>query len=83
MRLLNFGEAVSLGPRQPEKLLRILEMYELVSELLPEIDALFLDQLGSTVRTEYREVMRRLGDCARATFLEFKRHEHTHASKNM
>ncbi|KAJ0245429.1 Exocyst subunit Exo70 family protein [Hirschfeldia incana] len=69
MQLLNFGEAVSLGPRQPEKLLRILEMYELASELLPEIDALFSD---SSVRGEYREVMRRLGDCARATFLEFK-----------
>ncbi|KAF8105726.1 hypothetical protein N665_0157s0289 [Sinapis alba] len=72
MQLLNFGEAVSLGPRQPEKLLRILEMYELASELLPEIDALFTDHLGSSVRTEYREVMRRLGDCARATFVEFK-----------
>ncbi|CAH8387508.1 unnamed protein product [Eruca vesicaria subsp. sativa] len=72
MRLLNFGEAVSLVPRQPGRLFRILEMYELVSEFLPEIDALFLDQLGSTVRTEYREVMRRLGDCARAMFLEFK-----------
>ncbi|KAF8094844.1 hypothetical protein N665_0351s0012 [Sinapis alba] len=70
MQLLNFGEAVSLGPRQPEKLLRILEMYELASELLPEIDALFSD--SSSVRGEYREVMRRLGDCARATFLEFK-----------
>ncbi|CAN7101903.1 unnamed protein product [Brassica rapa subsp. narinosa] len=73
MQLLNFGEAVSFGPRQPEKLLRILEMYELVSELLPEIDALFSDHhLGLSVRTEYREVMRRLGDCARATFVEFK-----------
>ncbi|CAN8265886.1 unnamed protein product [Cochlearia groenlandica] len=72
MQLLNFGEAVSLGPRQPEKLLRILEMYELASELLPEIDALFSDQPGSSIRAEYREVMRRLGDCARATFLEFK-----------
>ncbi|KAJ4888161.1 exocyst subunit exo70 family protein E1 [Raphanus sativus] len=70
MQLLNFGEAVSLGPRQPEKLLRILEMYELASELLPEIDALFSE--SSSVRGEYREVMRRLGDCARATFLEFK-----------
>lgn len=73
MQLLNFGEAVSLGPRQPEKLLRILEMYELASELLPEIDVLFSgNQLGSSVRGEYREVMRRLGECARATFLEFK-----------
>ncbi|KAL1194474.1 Exocyst complex component EXO70E2 [Cardamine amara subsp. amara] len=72
MLLLNFGEAVSLGPRQPEKLLRILEMYELASELLPEIDALFTDHPGSSVKSEYREVMRRLGDCARATFLEFK-----------
>ncbi|CAH8327274.1 unnamed protein product [Eruca vesicaria subsp. sativa] len=72
MQLLNFGEAVSLGPRQPEKLLRILEMYELASELLPEIDALFSGNHGDSVRGEYREVMRRLGDCARATFLEFK-----------
>ncbi|KAG7564073.1 Cullin repeat-like-containing domain superfamily [Arabidopsis suecica] len=72
MQLLNFGEAVSLGPRQPEKLLRILEMYELASELLPEIDDLFSDHPGSSIRTEYREVMKRLGDCARTTFLEFK-----------
>ncbi|KAG2283807.1 hypothetical protein Bca52824_055027 [Brassica carinata] len=66
MQLLNFGEAVSLGPRQPEKLLRILEMYELASELLPEIDVLFSDsQLGSSLRGEYREVMRRLGNARR------------------
>ncbi|KAG2283809.1 hypothetical protein Bca52824_055029 [Brassica carinata] len=53
-----FGEESS-----PEKLLRILEMYELASELLPEIDVLFSDsQLGSSLRGEYREVMRRLGN---------------------
>ncbi|XP_010528405.1 PREDICTED: exocyst complex component EXO70B1 [Tarenaya hassleriana] len=82
MQLLNFGEAVSLVPRQPEKLLRILEMYELMSELLPDIDALFSDDTGSGVGTEYQQVMTGLGSCARSTFLEFKNAIATDVSSN-
>ncbi|XVF16751.1 hypothetical protein REPUB_Repub10bG0059200 [Reevesia pubescens] len=72
LQLLNFAEAISIGAHQPEKLVRILDMYEVLADLLPDIDALFLDEAGSSVRMEYYEVLKRLGDSVRATFLEFE-----------
>ncbi|KAF7803079.1 exocyst complex component EXO70E2 [Senna tora] len=70
-QLLNLCEAMSIGPHQPEKLFRILDMYEALAELMPDIDALYTDEVGSSVRTEFHEALMRLGDCVRATFLEF------------
>ncbi|CBI21206.3 unnamed protein product, partial [Vitis vinifera] len=37
-QLLNFGEAIVIGPHKPEKLMRILDMYEVLADLLPDID---------------------------------------------
>lgn len=81
-QLLNFGEAMSIGPHQPEKLFRILDMYEALSELMPEIDALYPHEVGSSVRIECHEVLTRLGDCVRLTFLEFANAIATNASIN-
>ncbi|KAL5807936.1 hypothetical protein ACOSQ3_028627 [Xanthoceras sorbifolium] len=72
LRLLNFGEAVSVGPHRPEKLFGILEMYELLVDLLSDVDALYKNEVGSSVRIEYHDVLGRLGDSARATFLDFQ-----------
>lgn len=72
LQLLNFGEAMSIGPHQPEKLFRVLDMYEVLADLMPDIDALYSDEVGSSVRIECHEVLKRLGDCVRATFLEFE-----------
>ncbi|KAM7266830.1 hypothetical protein ACFE04_008996 [Oxalis oulophora] len=72
LRLLNFGEAVSIAPHRPEKLIRILDMYEMLAELFPDIDALYSDDSGSSVRNECHDVLQRLGDCVRLTFLEFE-----------
>ena len=72
LQLLNFAEAISIGSHQPEKLVRILDMYEVLADLLPDIDVLFLDEAGSSVRIEYHEVLKRLCDSVRATFLEFE-----------
>ncbi|XP_042499046.1 exocyst complex component EXO70E2-like isoform X2 [Macadamia integrifolia] len=72
LQLLNFGDAIAIGPRQPEKLFRILDMYEVLAELLPDIETLFSDEAGSSVRIECHEVLRRLGDSVRGTFLEFE-----------
>ncbi|XWS40991.1 hypothetical protein CRYUN_Cryun17cG0042700 [Craigia yunnanensis] len=72
LQLLNFADAISIGSHQPEKLFRILDMYEVLADLLPDIDALFLDEAGSSVRIEYHEVLKRLHDSVRATFLEFE-----------
>ncbi|KAJ1376137.1 Exocyst complex component Exo70 [Sesbania bispinosa] len=72
LQLLNFGEAMSIGPHQPEKLFKILDMYEVLASLMPDINALYSDEVGSSVRLECHEVLKRLGDCVRATFLEFE-----------
>ncbi|KAI5432235.1 hypothetical protein KIW84_036106, partial [Lathyrus oleraceus] len=44
LQLLNFGEAMSIGPHKPEKLFRILNMYEVLAGLMPDIDALYPDE---------------------------------------
>ncbi|KAG5137598.1 hypothetical protein JHK82_022329 [Glycine max] len=72
LQLLNFGEAMSIGPHQPEKLFRVLDMYEVLQDLMPDIDALYSVEVGSSVKIECHEVLKRLGDCVRVTFLEFE-----------
>ncbi|PON46178.1 Exocyst complex protein [Parasponia andersonii] len=72
LQLLNFVEAMSIGPQQPEKLFRILDMYEVLADLFPDIEALYMGKAGSSITMECHEVLSRLGDCVRATFIEFE-----------
>lgn len=72
LQLLNFVDAMSIGPHKPEKLFRILDMYEVLADLLPDIDALYSGEAGSSITMECHEVLRRLGDCVRSTFIEFE-----------
>ncbi|MCD7472378.1 hypothetical protein HAX54_013605 [Datura stramonium] len=72
LHLLKFAESVSIGPHQPEKLIRILDMYEVLSDLIPDIDVMYSDDAGLCVRTECQDILRSLAGCARTTFLEFE-----------
>lgn len=72
LQLLNFAEAIAIGPHTPEKLLKILDMYEVLANLIPDIEALYADDAGSYVRNECLDVLKRLGYCAKSTFLEFE-----------
>ncbi|KAI5330231.1 hypothetical protein L3X38_029629 [Prunus dulcis] len=69
--LLNFGEAIAMGSRRPEKLFSLLDMYEVLADLLLDIDALFMEETGSFIRIEFHELMKSLGNLAKTTFLEF------------
>ncbi|MBA0829290.1 hypothetical protein Goarm_013905 [Gossypium armourianum] len=82
LQLLNFAEAISIGPHQPEKLVRFLDMYEVLADLLLDMDALFPDEAGSSVKVEYHEVLKRLADSVRATLVEFKNAVATNTSTN-
>lgn len=70
--LLNFGEAVAIGKRSPEKLFRILDMYEALDDTLRYLRALFCDESGEFVCAEARGVLDGLGEAARGTFIEFE-----------
>lgn len=72
LQLLNFAEAIAIGPHQPEKLLRILDMYEALADLMPDIEGLYSDENGSYIKTECEDVLKRVGDCVKATFIEFE-----------
>lgn len=72
MQLLNFGEAVAIGRRSSEKLFRILDMYEALTAVLPDLQALFSGESGDFVCSEAKGVLGALGDAAKGTFAEFE-----------
>lgn len=72
MQLLNFGEAVAIGRRSSEKLFRILDMYDALSDAVPDLRALFPDESGDFICIEAEGILKGLGDAARGTFVEFE-----------
>lgn len=68
---LSFGEAVVIGTPWPEMLFRLLDTYEVLADLLIDIDALFSEVSGSNITTEFHKLCSKLGDFTRATFVEF------------
>lgn len=71
MHLLSFGEAIAISRRSPEKLFKVLDMYEALRDLLPELDSIFCGTSGGSVRSEAKGILMRLGEAARGTFAEF------------
>ncbi|KAJ9140551.1 hypothetical protein P3X46_031184 [Hevea brasiliensis] len=69
--LLNFGQAITTGPQKPEKLFRLLDMYEIMADLHLEMDSLFSEDNGSFIRIEYHKLLSGLGASARETFMRF------------
>ncbi|KAL0318877.1 UNVERIFIED_CONTAM: Exocyst complex component EXO70A1 [Sesamum angustifolium] len=73
MQLLNFGEAVAIGKRSAEKLFRILDMYDALAQVLPDLQELFMDEdAGDMVCSEAKGVLDGLGEAAIGTFVEFE-----------
>ncbi|PNT10369.1 hypothetical protein POPTR_012G097100v4 [Populus trichocarpa] len=69
MQLLNFAEAVAIGRRSPEKLFRILDMYDALSGVFPDLEAMVTDEF---VYSEAKGVLAGLGRAAKGTFVEFE-----------
>ncbi|KAI3462883.1 hypothetical protein Pfo_019546 [Paulownia fortunei] len=82
LRLLNFAEAIVIGPHLPERLIRILDMYEVLADLIPDIVDLYSDETGSCVITEFQDILKRLADCAKSNFLEFENAVASNVSAN-
>ncbi|KAG2676218.1 hypothetical protein I3843_12G042700 [Carya illinoinensis] len=78
MQLLNFGEAVAIGKRSPEKLFRILDMYDAINNGLPFLEEMVTDDL---VIAEAKGVLTGLGEAAIGTFVEFENAVQSETSK--
>lgn len=72
IQLLGFADAVAAASRAPERLFRIVDMYEAIRELISEIDPLFADQYSSFLQSEVRAIWKGLAAAIRAIFMELE-----------
>ncbi|KAH6797274.1 hypothetical protein C2S52_021828 [Perilla frutescens var. hirtella] len=68
--LLNFGQAVSIGPHPPEWLYCLLDMYEVLAALVPDLDTLFPQEIDSLIRIEFYELLSQLGESVKVIIKE-------------
>ncbi|KAL8261887.1 hypothetical protein R6Q59_025936 [Mikania micrantha] len=72
MELLKFANGIAMGSRAPDRLFKILDVYEAVKDLMPEIEVLFADQYCLFIRNEALGVWKRLGESIRGIFMELE-----------
>ncbi|GLT67117.1 hypothetical protein SLA2020_394470 [Shorea laevis] len=72
LSLFAFAENVAKCKKTPEKIFRILDLYEAISDLWPEIEYIFTSVSTSSVRQTAVNALIKLGEAARATLTEFE-----------
>ncbi|OVA02815.1 Exocyst complex protein Exo70 [Macleaya cordata] len=72
IQLLNFADAVAIGSRSPERLFKILDVFETLRDLMPEFEAVFSDQYCAVLRNEAATIWKRLGEAIRGIFMELE-----------
>ncbi|RWR82284.1 exocyst complex component EXO70A1-like protein [Cinnamomum micranthum f. kanehirae] len=70
--LLSFGEAIAKSKRSPEKLFVLLDMYEIMHELQPEIESIFEGKACAEMRESALTLTKRLAQTAKETFGDFE-----------
>lgn len=72
MELLNFANGIAMGSRSPERLFKILDVYEAVKSLLPEFEFLFSGHYCLFLRNEAVGVWKKLDKSIRGIFVELE-----------
>lgn len=72
VNFLRFAAAVATGQRVPEKLFKVVRMYETLKELLPQIHVVFEDQYCEYLVEEYDLCWMNLGQAVKDIFVELE-----------
>ncbi|XVF46160.1 hypothetical protein PTKIN_Ptkin03bG0004600 [Pterospermum kingtungense] len=72
IQLLNFADAIAIGSRSPERLFKVLDVFETLRDLMPAFDSVFSDQYCLVLRNEAVTIWRRLGEAIRGIFMELE-----------
>ncbi|KAB2607193.1 exocyst complex component EXO70B1-like [Pyrus ussuriensis x Pyrus communis] len=72
IQILNFADAVAIGSRSPERLFKILDVFETLRDLMPEFESVFSDQYCLFLRNEAITIWKRLGEAIRGIFMELE-----------
>ncbi|XP_042479933.1 exocyst complex component EXO70H1-like [Macadamia integrifolia] len=70
--LFRFPESVAKCQKSPEKMFRMLDLYNAISELWSDIDSFFSFDSTSVVRSQALNSLTRLGDTIRAMLSDFE-----------
>ncbi|TMW90914.1 hypothetical protein EJD97_015056 [Solanum chilense] len=72
IQLFNFAEAISISRRSPEKLFKILDLHDALSDLLVDIEIVFDSKSSESIRVQTVEILSRLAEAARGILSEFE-----------
>jgi exocyst complex protein 7 len=72
IQLFNFAEAISISRRSPEKLFKILDLHDALSDLMPDIDVVFDSKSPESIRNQTVEIQSRLAEASRGILSEFE-----------
>ncbi|ESQ36210.1 hypothetical protein EUTSA_v10007127mg [Eutrema salsugineum] len=71
-QILNFADAIALGSRLPERLFKVMDLYEAMQDLIPKMETLFSNKYCSPLRHEAVAIHKRLGEAIRGIFMELE-----------
>ncbi|KAG1334355.1 exocyst complex component EXO70A1 [Cocos nucifera] len=72
IQLFGFPEAISIGRRSPEKLFKILDLHDAISDLLPDIAAVFHSGSSGSIYTQATDIISRLAEAVRGILSELE-----------
>jgi hypothetical protein len=73
IHLLNFARAMGMGSRwSPERLFKVLDVYETIRDLMPEFELIFSDRYCSSLRDEAVTIGQGLEDVIKGMFMELE-----------
>ncbi|XP_024310876.1 exocyst complex component EXO70A1 isoform X1 [Brachypodium distachyon] len=73
LQLFGFAEAISIGRRSPEKLFKIIDLHDALSDLLPDVSDIFAaSKAGESIYVQVAEIRSRLADAVRGILSEFE-----------
>ncbi|KAF5206628.1 Exocyst subunit exo70 family protein [Thalictrum thalictroides] len=72
IQLLNFADGIAISSKSPERLFKVLDVFECLRDLMPEFDEVFSDQYCLFIRTEAAAIWKRIGESIRGIFMELE-----------
>ncbi|KFK35661.1 hypothetical protein AALP_AA4G020800 [Arabis alpina] len=72
LELFNFPEAISISRRSPEKLFKILDLHDALTDLLPDMEEIFNTETSESILVQATGIQSRLGDAVRGILVEFE-----------
>ncbi|KAK6145331.1 hypothetical protein DH2020_022151 [Rehmannia glutinosa] len=83
INLFKFPEIVAKSKRFPDKIFLLMNLFEAISELWPEIESIFSYQPLSSIKLQALSSMHKLSDSAQTTLTEFVSSIQKNSSKNL